>query len=196
MPRPDVSENLVHFTGGGSDLEAFENLRSIIRDRQIRGSYRLIRGHYTCACFTEAPLGALGGGFVNLQEFSRYRPFGIIFDKAYLYALGARPVIYSADNEFEELSEYCKWRYMRYEPDAIPPVDFTWEREWRIQAPQVDVQPHTSAIVLPTREWAERLVELHDDEQSYLVRMYAQIMDDDIAQQYREEFPWRFYYLA
>ena len=191
MPRPDLSEKLIHFTSGPSHEEAFGNLCSIIEDRGIRGHNNKIKGQFTCVCFTEAPLAALSHGLVNLQDFSRYRPFGIIYDKTFIHAQGGRPVIYQPDSEFDDLSDNSKWRHMRYEPNARPPIDFTWEREWRIQTQYMPVHSHYAGIVLPSREWEERLRSAHAEQQDHQVYEYGQIMDQLLAEQYREDFPWR-----
>lgn len=194
-PRPDISDKLVHFTSGANHEEAFGNLCSIIENGHIRGHNNYIKGLFTCVCFTEAPLGALSRGLVNLREFSRYRPFGILYDKAYVFSQGGRPVIYQADSEFENLSDSSKWRHMRYEPDADPPIDFTWEREWRVHLQNMPALPHLAGIVIPSMNWAQRLIDSHNEQQDHLIYMYSQIMDQTIAEQYREEFPWRLYCL-
>jgi hypothetical protein len=192
-PRPDMTDKLIHFTSGDSHEDAFGNLCSIIEDRHIFGHNHKIKGLFTCVCFTEAPLEALSRGLVNYQNFSRYRPFGIIYDKSFVYSQGGRPVIYQPDDEFDALSESSRWRHMRYEPNANPPIDFTWEREWRVQTSQIPVQPHIAGIVVPSQEWEIRLRDSHSEQQDHLVYMYSQIMDRSIAEQYREGFPWRFY---
>ncbi len=190
-PRPDLSDKLIHFTCGETNEEAFSNLCSIIKGRSIRGHSNKIKGLFTCICFTEAPLAALRHGLVNLHSFSRYRPFGIIFDKSFVYAHGGRPVIYQPDGEFDELSENSKWRHMRYEPDANPPIDFTWEREWRIKAQEMPVQSHTAGIVVPSQIWEQSLRNAYTEQQDHQVYAYSQIMDQLLAEQYREDFPWR-----
>lgn len=199
MPRPDISDKLVHFTSGASEEEAFANLCSIIQDRAIRGSDGMIKGGYRCVCFTEAPLAALGRGLVNLSDFSRYRPFGVIYDKSHVYRQGGRPVIYQADEEFFALPDELRWRHMRYEPIVIPPAerptDFTWEREWRVQCDSLPALPHLAGLVLPTHAWANRLLQSHDEQQDHLVYEYSQIMDLHLAEQYRRLFPWRLFVL-
>jgi hypothetical protein len=195
MTRPDVSDKLVHFTSGVSEEAAFGNLCSIIEDGAIRSSAGKIKGGYRCVCFTEAPLATLRRGLVNLSGFSKYQPFGVIYDKAHVYVQGGRPAIYQSDEEFFSLSETHRWRHMRYEPIVIPPAehptDFTWEREWRIQCESFEAPPHLAALVLPTHAWANRLLEAHNEQQDHHVYEYSQIMDMHLAEQYRELFPWR-----
>jgi hypothetical protein len=191
MPRADITDKLVHFTTGVSTEDAFSNLCSMLDERHIRGSGRLIRGGYSCVCFTEAPLISLADGLVNPQAYSRYSPFGILFEKKWISGQGGRPVIYQPDVEYLALPEALRWRHMRYEPAADPPVDFTWEREWRLQCDDLPLEPIHAAIVLPDGEWADRLREAHDEEQAWRVFEYQQIMDATLAEQYREEFGWR-----
>lgn len=191
MLRPDNSDKLVHFTSGASEEDAFSNLCSIIQDEAIRGSDGMIKGGYRCVCFTEAPLAALVRGLVNLSDFSRYQPFGVIYDKTHVYSQGGRPVIYQSDDEFFVLPEEFRWRHMRYEPIAGYPTDFTWEREWRVLCDYFPVLPHLAGLVLPTHAWANRLLQAYDEQQGHLVYEYSQIMDSHLAEQYREVFPWR-----
>lgn len=128
--RPDISEKVIHFTRGATYDDALTMLLTIVSEGRLLGGAGMIRGGYKCVCFTEAPLPAIAGGFVNPESFSRYSPFGLMFDKSWLYANGGRPVIYQPDTDFNALPEDMRWRHVRYEPLAVPPIDFTWEREW------------------------------------------------------------------
>ena len=199
MPRPDVSDKLIHFTSGRDEASAFRNLCSIIDDQAIRGGFGKIRGGYQCVCFTEAPLAALARGLVNLSDYSKYQPFGVMYDKTHVFAQGGRPVIYQSEPEYLDLPEGMRWRHMRYEPIAIPPAekttDFTWEREWRVQCELFSAAPHVAALLLPTFAWANQLLQLYDERQDLVVAEYAQVMDTLLAEQYREMFPWRIFVL-
>jgi len=188
--RPDVSDYVVHLTKGATDDAAFQNLLSIVDDRSIRGNTRNIRGDYQCVCFTEAPLLSLAGGLLNTRGVRRYSPFGIAFAKSWLFAQGGRPVIYQSDAEFQQLPENLAWRHMRYEPDALDPIDFAWEREWRIQAAALDLAPTHCAVVLPNGAWSNRLREAHHDQQDWQFHAYAELFDMNLAQQLQEDFPW------
>lgn len=97
-------------------------------------------------------------------------------------------MIYQPDVEFDLLPESIRWRHVRYEPDTI---DFTWEREWRIKCDYLDFTPEVACIVVPSKEWADWLVAEHDAEQDFLVLQYSQVLDEQLAEQYREEFGWR-----
>jgi hypothetical protein len=111
-----------------------------------------------------------------------------MFEKSWLFAYGGRPVIYQSDSEFDDLPEGIRWRHVRYEPGC---VDFTWEREWRIQSDELHFVPSEAFLVVPDRERADSLVAQHKGDEDFKVYEYSQIMDQFLAEQYRDEFPWR-----
>ncbi len=188
--RRDISEYLVHFTKGDNDEEAFQCLCKIVKEKTILGTSSKIKGAYECVCFSEAPLNSLEKGLVNPDSHSRYSPFGIIFKKSWIFKCGGRPVIYQSDAEFSDLPEKLKWRHVIYEPSRDFPIDFTWEREWRIQSGSLHFDSENARIVCPDINWAMRMVEEHKEEQDIEVQMYSQIMDSHEAEQHRETFPW------
>lgn len=190
VPRNDISGKLVHFTSGPTREDAFARLSRIVEERRLLGGNGMIRGGYRCVCFTEAPLASLPGGLVNPDAYSRYQPFGVIFDKAHVFARGGRPVIYQGDGEYHVLPEEMKWRHVRYEPHAEPPVDFCWEREWRVATEAFEFGPDVAGLVLPSAEWAQRLMEAYHEQQDWQVYEYAQVVDRDLAELYREPFRW------
>ncbi len=194
--RADISDNLVHFTGPQDNWnEAFSRLRSIIIECRIRGGNGMIRSGDRCVCFTEAPLPSLRNGLVNPSNYGRYSIFGIIIEKSWLFDRGGRPVIYQSEAEYSTLPEELRWRHVRYEPTEENRIDFTWEREWRIMCDDLQILPNEVAIVVPSADWAYALMHDHEQEQDYQVEMYSMIMDEFLADQYREDFPWRVYCL-
>lgn len=193
--RPDISDHLAHFTGGASDEDAFGNLCRIIEERRLIGGTRAIRGGYRCVCFTEAPLLSLEGGLVNPTAYSRYRPFGIMFEKRWIFGQGGRPVIYQTGQEYAALPESLRWRHVRYEPNSEPPVDLSWEREWRIRADEVPLDLTRAQIVLPTKDWAERLVAAHNKQQEWRVYEYSMLFDAMFGEAQREPFVWTIFTL-
>ncbi len=150
----------------------------------------MIRGGYQCVCFTEAPLSAVANGFAARLPENRYAPFGLMFDKTWVFAHSGRPVIYKPDSDFLDLPEAMRWRHVRYEPFGTAPVDFTWEREWRVRCDELCFSPAEAAIVLPSAEWASLLLNLHEDEQDMMVEAYATVLDRNIAEQFRDPFLW------
>lgn len=174
MPRDDMTKYLVHWTKGADYGEAFETLCQIVLEQKLRGSGELIRGGWRCICFTEAPE-------VSFHQIAgKYKPFGIQIPKTWLFDQGGRPVIYETQNEYDLLPDEIKWRHMRYEPNAHPPFDFSWEREWRIQTAELFLDPVHTRIILPHESWAEQLVREHENMQVQL-----------LASQYGEE--WQMY---
>lgn len=189
-PRPDISPHLVHYTKG-TDEEAFAVLRLLIRESRILGNVNMIKGEHRCVCFSEAPPNVSRAGLNNMAGYRRYAPFGIMFNKSKIFEWGGRPVIYQADEEYGQLRPTNDWRHVRYEPARQNPVDFTWEREWRMKCTELQFTPADAIVVVPNQLYAERLRAAHDVVQDWQVLQYSLILDEDIAEQYREDFPWR-----
>lgn len=158
MARKDISDKLIHFTKGDTLESAFTTLRKIINECCLIGGTRFVKGGYKCVCFSEAPLALLEHGLLNSSAYSRYSPFGVTFEKRWIFEQGGRPVIYQPDSEYDGLPESHKWRHVRYEPCTEESTDFTWEREWRMHAEVVRFTPLVAAIVVPDRDWAECLI--------------------------------------
>jgi len=74
--------------------------------------------------------------------------------KEWIFKEGGRPVIYQTDEEFNELPETHRWRHVRYDPLSDPPIDFTWEREWRINCEELHFDSDVASIVVPDDHWA------------------------------------------
>lgn len=189
-----MSASLIHFTKGATaeDYEgAFSHLLSIVNEGALRGGNGggFIKGGYICACFTEAPLASIRQGLVNSSNFGRYSPFGVMFEKTWVFAHEGRPVIYEPEDEFELLPESRRWRHVRYEPTLASPIDFTWEREWRTSCSELGFEPEDAVIIVPSRGWADRFARDHQDS---LIRQYSTIMDEYAAEYYGlSAFPWR-----
>ena len=193
--RNDLSDFLIHFTKGTSEDNACENLRSMLREGSIRGSNGLIRGQYNCVCFSEAPIESLPNGLVNSSNFTKYSRFGVMVSKKWLFEQGGRPAIYQTEEEYNSLGENHKWRHVSYNPNGTPPIDFTWEREWRIQTAFLSINPSNCAIIVPNDEWAWELENRHEFEQDMMIEEYRFLVGD-VAPLYRECFNWRVYTLG
>jgi hypothetical protein len=150
-----------------------------------------IRGGYKCVCFTEAPLPALCESFANQIPASRYLPFGVMFDKPFVFAHGGLPVIYQPDDNFDKLDQSMRWRHVRYEPINSIPIDFTWEREWRIQCEEFCFTPNEAIIILPDYTWTNYMQEIYKKNREFQIQLYSSIFSDDIVAQYVEDFHWR-----
>jgi len=98
-------------------------------------------------------------------------------------------VIYRPDEEFLSLPDRMRWRHVRYEPAADPPIDFSWEREWRIKTDILSISPEVARIVLPTDEWFHQLRSTHDRKESYDAQIHELVLGD-VAWGMVEVFPW------
>jgi hypothetical protein len=194
--RPDISDSVIHFTKAATYEEALQVLLTIVGEGRLAGGTGKIRGGYRCVCFTEAPLPAVANGLVNTDSFTRYSPFGLMFSKQWLYERGGRPVIYQSDAEFHQMSEDSRWRHVRYEPSATPPIDFTWEREWRVQCDELQFSASQVALVVPNQEWRDFVFGIWDSQQELEAEAYSTILDHLVLQQMQEPCPWRIVPLA
>jgi hypothetical protein len=147
---------LYHWVSAQNIDEAFATLVSIIKEKTILGSSKLIKGGYSCVCFTRA-------GIENFRfNNTRYWPYGICIPLNYVLSLGGAPVIYQSNMEFYHLAENSRWQHARYEPGA---VDFLWECEYRIHTPEMYLPPAITKIVVWGEEAAERFVnDYHQNE--------------------------------
>jgi len=68
-----------------------------------------------------------------------------------------------SNTEYDSLPEAIRWRHMRYEPDANPPFDFSWEREWRVHINELPLEPAQASILVPSEEWAQALIREHNE---------------------------------
>lgn len=158
--RVDLSQQLVHLTRGTLP-EAEAAFRSILEQRRLVGSSKGIRGGHRVVCFSEAPIDVLAKVFRSTGHDFRYRPFGVMVPKTWLFAQGGRPVIYQPESEFDALPEQLQYRHVRLDEPGTD-KDFTFEREWRIQADSVALNPRVCTLVVPDREWDYRLREEHE----------------------------------
>lgn len=184
MPRADISKDVVHWVKAASDDAAFETLSKIVRERRLLGGNGFIKGEFLCVCFSEAPADCFH------DVTGKYRPFGIRLRKAHLFARGGRPVIYQAANEYDQLHELQKWRHVRYEPDGDPPIDLSWEREWRIRTDHFELDPRETNIIVPHEDWAHELIEEHDMEALAYNEMTAINYGEEWAYGRGEDFPF------
>ena len=150
--REDISNYLFHWVKAKTDDEAFDKLSSIIKDQKLLGSNGFIKGNFNCICFTETPLNQFH------KESSRYKKFGVKIKKNWLFEQGARPVIYQTDSEFNLLPNELRWKHVRFEP---PKIDFSWEREWRINLSEFKISSLNTSIVVPSNVFGELLWSEH-----------------------------------
>jgi hypothetical protein len=184
MIRDDLSNKLTHLIRGDSMEEAFDKFDNILNEKTIRGGNGCIKGGYNCVCFTETPISKLGHVLTDGAKM-RYKPFGIMVDKQYIFARGGRPAIYQPDDDFLRLPEELRYRHVRFDMESNPAIDFTWEREWRIWCNELPLDPEATTVILPQRKWREGLVANHTE---YLRRFVASYGED--AAQGICPYPW------
>jgi hypothetical protein len=123
---------LTHFTRASRSGDALDNLVEILRGAVIKGSSRMIIGKRSTVCLFDAPIAELRRLLTRANRH-RYQPFGVAIDKRYAFARGARPVIYMPLAEARRmLAEPELWRVVTLDPGRNPPIDWTFEREWRV----------------------------------------------------------------
>jgi hypothetical protein len=190
--RTDTSEHLIHFMRQPSVEHAFSVLGQIVLERQLLGGTGYIKGGHRCVCFTEAPLDSIREVFWRSRGADlRFKPFGVVVTKDWLFERGGRPVIYQPDSDYSLLPPELRYRHVRYEPNAQPPIDLTWEREWRVKTDSLTLNPQNCDIVVLEKEHAERLRHAFDAQQQAEVERIAISVGLVQAEQYREAFPWR-----
>ena len=156
MNRYDISSKLVHLTKG-TWQQAAVTFQSIIDEKRLRGGTGEINDDLRCVCFSEAPISSLSVILADPSQHGfRYAPFGVMIDKHWLFEQGGRPVIYQAEEEYELLHRKQRYRHKRYEP--AKGIDFTWEREWRIQIDELDLDSKQTTLVVPNRKWEEQIL--------------------------------------
>ena len=142
---------LTHFTRRSASGDALDNLASILRDGAIRPSVRMIPGGRGAVCLFDTPIAELGRVLTPANR-RRYEPFGIALDKRYAFRLGARPAIYLPLAEAERIiAREELWRVAAIDFDRDPPVDWTFEREWRIAG----ALPLTTTAVAIVESWRD-----------------------------------------
>jgi hypothetical protein len=181
LVRRDLGSLLFHFTRAPHDhtppirirswpRSAMNSLGNILAERRLCGSAANIRGGHRCICFTEAPISEVVSLF-RLSDLAaegglrpKYEPYGVAVTKKWLFTRGGRPAIYQPDAEYDLLPESIRYRHVRYDP--IAGVDFTWEREWRLFADELRLDPKETLVVVPTSAEAFEVMYSHADWQA------------------------------
>jgi len=174
MARRDIASVVIHWTKTRPATDRFIPmappgrdasmiLDDIVKNSCLLGNVGFIKGNQKCVCFTETPLAEMVSIFASAALIGkattlRYEPFGVGVPKEWLFQKGGRPVIYQPGDDYDRLPDDFRWRHCKYEP---PSVDFTWEREWRIQADKLCLELAHTWIFLPTAEMAADFAERH-----------------------------------
>lgn len=143
--REDLSDYVFHFTKGS-------NAREILKKILCDGAVKDMSGN-GYICFSESPLTMLPAMFDIFNHYKEpmYAPYGVGFRKDWIFDKGGRPVFYVTKSELRDLPESMRWRGIEYEPHNY---DFSWLREWRINASEVKFTEEDAIIIAPTSEEA------------------------------------------
>jgi hypothetical protein len=155
IPR---SAMLTHFTRASRSTSALDNLIAILTEGVIRGGRRMVSGGRPAVCMFDVPRSELRD-LLNRRNRRRYEPFGIAIDKRYAFKMGARPVIYLPQREAQTiLDEDEYWRVVSVDMNRTPPVDWTFEREWRV-AGDLKFEPYLAAALVENWKDADEVFE-------------------------------------
>lgn len=189
--RPDLAPNLLHLLRGDTRSDGFDALRSVVALRCVSGSTQGVHDGSRCVSFAEAPIKRLREVFRwSAERDARLQPFGVLLGKDYLFALGGRPVIYQPDTEYEQLPESLRHRHVRYDPLTTPPVDLTWEREWRLRADVLQLEPERCCIVVASEADRAALFMEHAEREELRLEALGPAVGGSLADEMAESFPW------
>ncbi len=165
--RPDLSPYIVHLTKNTKNEDgysAFENLSSILRCGEIRGSCTskgFIKGPNKATCFMDIPLNCLKYVLDNKNanpKHPRYEPYGVVLTKRWAFNKGCRPVLYLSNEETERLCipRTELWRVVRFETSKDRWISWIHEREWRCKG-NFGLPPSPVAVLVKNIASAKRL---------------------------------------
>lgn len=149
FPEHAGFNNLNH----SSKLDALFLMRCAIRHQKLcaswsyRGGVNTIYGKSPAICFTDMPLAAfLQTSKERISRGENIGRYALMLPKIAMFSSGTRPVIYSLSSECinflpssgkeriispDLLPLNEQYRCVTYNPNAIRPIDWTHEREWR-----------------------------------------------------------------
>ncbi|AFM27460.1 hypothetical protein [Desulfomonile tiedjei] len=140
----------------------FDTLCRILSERKIRASGRLIRGGYQVVSFTDcAPpeISHIAQWRPGLLRWS-FEPYGLAFGRDDLFNRGARPVIYSVESAYDDLSPELQHLFQIQECTG---KEWYREREWRMSG-DLQITPQLEAgmtVIVPTAQEACRIRETY-----------------------------------
>ena len=189
--RPEIAPNLLHLLRGDSRSDAFALLHSVIAAHALSGSDIGVRDGSRCVGFTEAPIRQLRNVFHwSTERAANVQPYGVLLGKDYLFALGGRPVIYQSDDEYDELPAALRYRHVRYDPITVPPIDFTWEREWRLRTDVLLLEPERCCIVVPSEADRAALFMEYAEREELRLEALGPAVGGSLSDEMAESFPW------
>ncbi|ENB8332132.1 TPA: hypothetical protein PXN16_002457 [Yersinia enterocolitica] len=140
---------------------AFSVMKEIIYSGEIKAGLTMTKGGHECICLTESPKYTIS------DDSSKYQPFGFEFPKREIFRQGGRPVIYSTNEEKWLLDKSIHWRFMPFDllatSDKTPyGIDFTWEREWRLNEAELPIGDATR-IIVPNEAYLREFIKYTND---------------------------------
>jgi hypothetical protein len=149
---------LTHFTRASAAASAFDNLVTILREGKVRAGTRMVRGSRPVVCLCDAPIGELRQLLVRANR-RRYEPFGLALERRYAFRMGARPVLYMPAADAERIIAPDEhWRVVTLDLEREPPLDWTFEREWRLPGDLL-LPPNGAVALVETWKDADDLYE-------------------------------------
>ncbi len=159
--RRDITGYLFHFVN--RDPDPADTLRKILGCGFIRGGIYPPSKTRT-VCFTEAPLAEVvrEDGILDSHSYKRLSLWGIGFKKDFIFGAGGLPVVYQPRSMLGTLHESSIWRHVDF--DLGKGIDYTWQREWRVQTEEFHFETEDAILVIPdVRAFVRELWEISYD---------------------------------
>lgn len=169
LNRSDLSRWVVHFVGAAAEIypghvgTAVTILHNIFVENRIRPSLvkRVTRfAPEGAACFYDAP--PMVWPEIAATNPNNRQPIGIICDKATIWKLGGRPVIYTDRSNSNEWPDAERFRLVHTDLQRPPgTMDWMHEREWRVRGGLSLSEPRCQYLwwwpIVPNLDWMKYL---------------------------------------
>lgn len=166
--RTDETTELVHLTKPYNGKSTIEVLFQILIDKELKPDDRNGYVGSKVCCFQEVPILCIAQNqYFEYQLYrednnDRYRACGIRVAKKMVFESGGLPVIYTKEKRNEsKIDDEQKWRHARIDFSNENLVDFTHEREWRINH-EFKFDYKDISIILPYRRTYKQFLQLCD----------------------------------
>lgn len=159
--RVDLSQRVIHLICAESDEQAVQTLFKIAYDEFLTGSNRTVIGGRNVVCFSEAPESEF------IKENGHFRSFGVSVSKEWLFQKNGRPVIYQPKSEHQFVDSSMHWKIVSYSPTETEWIDWSWQREWRVQTDSLELPIDEAVFIVPSEKWKEKLEALYVNEEEY-----------------------------
>lgn len=191
--RNDITGYLIHLTKGkeieNEKFNVFEILIKILKDKKLIGSTTesgFIVGDKRAVCFQESPIYSLSQNIYYEQKLfkeeklkkKRYVGVGLMFTKPYIYKKGGRPVIYDKTTEAKKyLPKDQWWRIVNYDlSDENNIIDWTYEREWRVEG-ELEFELSDISVIVPNYKVFKKIIKECNDVGIDLVKEVKSIIN-------------------